>query len=256
MELCFYDKGLISGLKSASQIARRLTENWAAHNLFCPSCGLPKLGAHPNNYPVADFYCQRCSQQFQLKSQKTEFGRKVNDGEYNRMMLSIMNHTRPNFLFMKYDADYCVDDLFAVPHFFFTESIIEKRRPLKVSARRRGWVGCYLLLYRLPPEGKIILVEDKKEVSKKEVNSQWKKISFMEKTPLPERGWVADVLAAVHSLEQKIFGLGDVYALEDGLAELHPKNKHIKEKIRQQLQFLRDKGILKFEGKGKYSLKG
>ena len=35
---------------------------------------------------------------------------------------------------------------------------------------------------------------------------------------------------------------------------MHPENKHIKDKIRQQLQFLRDRGYLKFINKGKYKL--
>ncbi|HDT15115.1 MAG TPA: hypothetical protein ENN55_02790 [Firmicutes bacterium] len=36
--------------------------------------------------------------------------------------------------------------------------------------------------------------------------------------------------------------------------EIHPENRNIKPKIRQQLQFLRDKGYLYFEGKGRYVL--
>jgi len=34
----------------------------------------------------------------------------------------------------------------------------------------------------------------------------------------------------------------------------HPDNHHIKAKIRQQLQFLRDKGYLQFFGSGKYKV--
>ncbi|MGC8581819.1 MAG: hypothetical protein ACP5MW_05710, partial [Thermoplasmata archaeon] len=36
------------------------------------------------------------------------------------------------------------------------------------------------------------------------------------------------------------------------LAEKHPNNKHIKDKIRQQLQILRERGYLEFKGNGKY----
>ena len=45
------------------------------------------------------------------------------------------------------------------------------------------------------------------------------------------------------------FSLVEVYAFESELARLHPDNRHVKDKIRQQLQLLRDKGILDFAGK-------
>jgi type II restriction enzyme len=48
--------------------------------------------------------------------------------------------------------------------------------------------------------------------------------------------------------------LNDVYAYENRLAVLHPDNKHVRAKIRQQLQVLRDNGILEFVGKGTYKL--
>ncbi|RJQ53985.1 MAG: restriction endonuclease, partial [Nitrospiraceae bacterium] len=34
-----------------------------------------------------------------------------------------------------------------------------------------------------------------------------------------------------------------------------PDNKHIRPKIRQQLQILRDKGIVEFKGQGRYGVK-
>ena len=48
-----------------------------------------------------------------------------------------------------------------------------------------------------------------------------------------------------------------IFAFENYLSrrsEKHPENKHVKDKIRQQLQFLRDKGYLKFLDRGKYRL--
>lgn len=46
----------------------------------------------------------------------------------------------------------------------------------------------------------------------------------------------------------------DVYAHQDELASLHPGNRHVRDKIRQQLQVLRDMGILTFLGGGGYRL--
>jgi type II restriction enzyme len=53
-------------------------------------------------------------------------------------------------------------------------------------------------------------------------------------------------------IRKKEFTLVDVYNFESMLAKQHPGNRHIKDKIRQQLQFLRDKGYLEFIGRGKY----
>ena len=41
-----------------------------------------------------------------------------------------------------------------------------------------------------------------------------------------------------------VFTNSDIYAFERELSELHPDNRHIRDKIRQQLQVLRDTGFL------------
>lgn len=41
------------------------------------------------------------------------------------------------------------------------------------------------------------------------------------------------------------FGTSEVYKFEDIFREKYPENKNIKAKIRQQLQFLRDIGLIK-----------
>jgi len=48
--------------------------------------------------------------------------------------------------------------------------------------------------------------------------------------------------------------LADVYSHTQDLAKLHPKNAHIPDKIRQQLQVLRDLGLLEFLTPGSYRL--
>ncbi len=148
--------------------------------------------------------------------------------------------------------DYYINNLFLIPYFFFTESIIKKRKPLSENARRAGWIGCNISLDKIPPEGKIWIVEDGTVHSKRLVNNQWKKISFIENIPLPERGWTVDILRIVRSLGKQQFALQEVYEYEEELAKGHPNNNYIKAKIRQQLQILRDKRILKFKERGKY----
>ena len=56
---------------------------------------------------------------------------------------------------------------------------------------------------------------------------------------------------SLHKLE---FTLADVYAHAASLAKLHPNNRHVRDKIRQQLQVLRDLGLLQFLGGGSYRL--
>ena len=252
MELDIYQKDVFNTYKSNSQRIRVLTEKWVDSNMFCPACLNSRINPFPNNMPIADFFCPKCNEQFQLKSQKTNFGKRILDGAYKLMIESVRRNTRPNFFLMKYNPDYYVEKLFLLPSFFFTETVIEKRKPLSQNARRAGWVGCNILLNKIPPEGINKIVEDKEIQNRNSILNQWKKISFIKDKPLPERGWTVDMLRVVHSLEKKEFALSEVYKYEEELAKDHPKNNYIKAKIRQQLQILRDKGILKFKERGRY----
>lgn len=68
-------------------------------------------------------------------------------------------------------------------------------------------------------------------------------------------GWPNDVLQLIRELGKANFTLEDAYSLSDKLAALHPENKHIEDKIRQQLQVLRDAGLVEFvDNKGNYRL--
>jgi len=48
------------------------------------------------------------------------------------------------------------------------------------------------------------------------------------------------------------FTLNHVYKFENELKLKHPLNNYIKDKIRQQLQYLRDKGFIEFVSPGHY----
>ena len=47
-----------------------------------------------------------------------------------------------------------------------------------------------------------------------------------------------------------------MYDFENELSLKHPNNHHVKDKIRQQLQVLRDKGYIDFVRPGLYKLNG
>jgi hypothetical protein len=55
-------------------------------------------------------------------------------------------------------------------------------------------------------------------------------------------------------IERRTFSLEDVYAFEEELRAAYPGNRHVRAKIRQKLQVLRDKGFLEFVGRGQYRL--
>lgn len=61
---------------------------------------------------------------------------------------------------------------------------------------------------------------------------------------MKERGWTLDVLRILRSLGKMEFTNGDVYEFAPQLERLHPNNRHVRDKIRQQLQVLRDRGFL------------
>lgn len=76
----------------------------------------------------------------------------------------------------------------------------------------------------------------------------------LENIPANVRGWTLDVMRVVRQLNRTEFATADVYAFVPTLAALHPQNNNIEAKIRQQLQVLRDLGLLEFTSKGHYRL--
>ena len=86
------------------------------------------------------------------------------------------------------------------------------------------------------------------------MRESYRRLRPLEELNVEKRGWTLDVLQVVQSLNKKEFLLSDVYAHADSLAKLHPKNAHVRDKIRQQLQVLRDLGLVDFLGGGCYRL--
>jgi len=173
------------------------------------------------------------------------------------MIERINSAEKPNFFFMNYLLELLsVNDFFVVPKHFFVSENIEERKPLAESARRAGWVGSNILFSKIPKAGQIFYIENGKELDKKDVLEKWQKTVFLKQVKKPDaKGWILDIMNCIDSLNKKDFSLEDMYAFEQDLSVIHPENKNIKPKIRQQLQFLRDKGYLEFVEVGKYSLK-
>lgn len=222
---------------------------------YCPHCGNPKISAFPNNKPLADFYCTSCSEEFELKSQKGKFGAKVLDGEFNAKCERLAASNNPNLLLMNYDLkSLTVVNLFIVPKHFFVREIIEERKPLAATARRAGWIGSKILLDRVPESGKIHIVRGGIVRPKEAVLAEWQRTLFLRNESPDTRGWLLDVMKCVESLGKRDFTLDEVYAFEGQLRDLYPGNQNVKPKIRQQLQFLRDRGFIEFVSRGNYRL--
>ena len=61
-----------------------------------------------------------------------------------------------------------------------------------------------------------------------------------------------DILICINKIPYDDFTLDQIYAFEKELKIKHPENNFIKDKIRQQLQNLRDKGFIEFTSRGNY----
>lgn len=247
------DERIAERYSSNAQKIRIITETWVGENVFCPYCGSQYIDHFENNRPVADFFCPICEEEYELKSKGASITNKVNDGAYSTMMERISSVNNPNFFFMHYNKrNLNVENFVMVPKHFFSADIIEKRKPLAETARRAGWVGCNILLNQIPYEGRIFVVKNGKEVPLEQVISKVQRTVFMRQYKLNMRGWIIDILNCVNRIGDKVFTLEQMYDFVDVLSVKHPENHHIKDKIRQQLQILRDNGIIEFLGKGRY----
>jgi type II restriction enzyme len=239
--------------KSASQKARVATEAWAAANLYCPQCASDSLNPTVSNTPAVDFDCPRCSSSFQLKGQSKPFRDKILDAAYSEMIRAIRDDRTPNLFVLQYSsAAWVVRELLLVPRFAFSIAAIEKRPPLSAHARRAGWIGCNILLRAIPKSARILVIENGIPASPKKVRDQYRRLKPLAEMKSTVRGWTLDVLRIVQSFGDREFGLMEVYAFERELSQLHPDNRHIRDKIRQQLQILRDLKFVEFLGGGRY----
>ena len=239
---------------SKSQIARILTEDWVKNNSYCPNCGEIHLKEFENNKPVADFYCSNCSEQFELKSKNAvKVGNKIVDGAYSTMIDRINSDKNPNFFFLTYNnSNWEVSNFLIIPKHYFTSEIIIKRKPLSNTARRAGWVGCNIDITKVPENGRIFLVKNSEIISKEKVQSKWKGTEFLRTKKGESKGWILDIMNCVDAIQQETFTLKEMYTFEERLKHKYPNNNFVKDKIRQQLQYLRDKGLIEFKNRGTY----
>lgn len=252
MKDLFLNDALASSYSSQAQKIRVMTECWVRENIFCSACG-SSIEEYPNNAPVADFFCNQCDEDYELKSKCGKPTSKIVDGAYSTMIERLKSSTNPNLFFLNYNKNLEVKDFFIIPKSFFVPNIIEKRKPLSEKARRAGWVGCNILINKIPKRAKIFYVKNSIQLNKSEVINEWNKLSFISNMKNDSsKGWIFDIIMCIEKIDKKIFSLQEMYSFEADLSLKYRNNKHIKDKIRQQLQVLRDKGYLEFVSKGLY----
>jgi len=86
------------------------------------------------------------------------------------------------------------------------------------------------------------------------VREKFKRVKPLKDISVKERGWTLDVLNAIRRLGKAEFTTADTYSFTRELEQLHPDNRHIRDKVRQQLQVLRDAGLLQHIERGVWRL--
>ncbi len=238
-------------LSSGSQRARVMSEAWVEGNLYCVGCSAVRLQRLGANTKARDFICQECGEAFELKATKSKLANRIVGGAYAAMAERIAAQQAPNLLLLSYQPpQYAVRDLVVVPKHFLTLDSLYRRNPLGPQARRAGWVGCVILLDRIPASGHLYLVRDGLHEAPIKAREHWNRMLFLRKEA-QDRSWLIAVLSCVERLPAE-FTLAQAYAFEDELQRRFPKNTHVRPKIRQQLQRLRDSNQLAFLGGGRY----
>jgi type II restriction enzyme len=248
------DLTLAARYTSQTQIARVLSEGWYSRNGYCLSCENDLISPTAANSKASDFTCEHCSERYELKAFKTEPTTRLVDGAYEALLSRIRSGSVPTLVLMKRDSRWRVESLSAIHHLFLTPEVIEKRKPLSPSARRAGWVGCNIRLDLIGADGRIPLVELGVPVDRRKARERFRKFQPLKGIPVEVRGWTTLTLKMIRGLGRSEFSLGDVYAHESEFSARYPENRNIRAKVRQELQVLRDLGLLEFRGLGQYRL--
>lgn len=246
------DLTFAAGYKNRTQQARKISEAWVAKNGYCLNCESDRLTATIANTRTRDFLCQDCHHPYELKSKRGVFSTKVLDGAYDAMIKTIREGGTPTFLLLEYTASWGIESLTAIHHSLITETSILARKPLRPTARRAGWVGCNILLPAIALDARIPVISKGAMQPKHLTRNAFSRLEKLATLPSSERSWAGTILNMLHRLQDPVFSLSDVYRFQPELEQLYPRNTHVKPKIRQQLQVLRDAGFLIFLGRGHY----
>lgn len=172
------------------------------------------------------------------------------------MICAAIDDRTPNLFVLHYDkSNWIVQNVILVPKFAFSPTAIVKRKPLSPTARRAGWVGCNIVLKNIPAVTRISLVSDGNINPFDQIRNRYREIVPLQQLNVGQRGWTLEVLRCIQTLGADEFETKDAYAFKPELKRFYPKNQHVREKIPQQRQVLRDAGFLKQIGRGRWGTK-
>lgn len=102
--------------------------------MFCPRCGNEKIQSFENNRPVADFYCDNCKNQYELKSKSGKITTKINDGAYSTMIERITSNENPDLFCLSYSKNnYEVENLILIPKHFLYRILSKRENPCLIQ---------------------------------------------------------------------------------------------------------------------------
>lgn len=246
------DVSLAANYHSASQQARVLSEAWFLKNCYCLACDADEVKQTSANTKATDFVCPKCSHRYELKAFERRPLRSLPDGAFESMMQRVNAGTAPTLCLLERSEEWRIRSLTAIHSSFLIPEVVQKRPPLASTARRAGWVGCNIRLDHIASDGEIAVVSSGVIQPAVEVRRRFQRFLPLARKSAAQRGWTLLTLRMVRSLRKAEFALQDLYELEAEFARVYPENRHVRDKIRQQLQILRDLGVLAFEGRGEY----
>src|SRR5437016_762133 len=103
------------GYKSGCQVARRISEEWGAAQLFCAACHSDTVTRTSANTKAIDFRCPDCAAGYQLKAGRQWNARRIPDAGYSAMMAAIQSDSVPNLLVLQYTPQWRVNNLMLIP---------------------------------------------------------------------------------------------------------------------------------------------
>ncbi len=244
--------------KDTKQIIKAITEHWTSNNIFCPICW-SALDKHFLNKPINDLFCIDCKNDFELKSEKWKFWKKIAGGSYEKAIKAIED--KPMHLFvLKYSEDFTITNFLVVPKYFFTKDVILKRA--KALKGRPNYYMSDIDFSAIPESWKIHYINNWTYKTRTEILNEWNKVKFLEKVKdrkwdekWEAKGWILDIMLCIEKLNKKEFHLKELDIFVDELKIKHPYNNNIKDKVRQKLQVLRDRWYLEFiDWRGNYKI--
>lgn len=245
------DQSLAQQYENSSKKMQKITQMWITQNLPCLYCGKSYLIKAETNCQQADFACPSCSEIYVLKYRNSPISDRLPIGAYQPMIQKVESLKNPNFLFLQYDRkELRIQNLFLIPRYFFCADTIERCQPLSNPTRRRGWVGCNILLNRVPAEGYIYVVENGTEYVMQEVLQNRKQTNFMRAYKPRAREWMIDML---NLIQDKEFTVEEMCAYAPIMEIRYAGITDAELRIKKVLQILRDNGIIVFIGNGKYA---